>query len=55
MTEQTEQTAQIDRLETIGKQMNAIISEVGPKLIMLSHLREEARKIMGELREKQRQ
>lgn len=38
-----------DRLRAIATEMDVIVREIGPKMIRLAHLREEARGIMGEL------
>lgn len=40
-----------ERLKKIAIEMDQIVREIGPKLIKLSHLREESEMIMGELRE----
>ena len=41
-----------DRLKRIYVEIDTITRDIGPKLIRLSHLREEARQIIGQLDEK---
>lgn len=38
-----------DRLKRIAGEMDSILREIGPRMIRLAHLREEARTIVQEL------
>lgn len=49
MTEPTEVIARVDRLQKVAVEMDSIVRDVGPKLIRLAHLRDEARQIREEL------
>ncbi len=52
-TEPTDIGERVERLRTIAVEMDRIIREVGPKLIMLAHLRSESRQILEGLGEGQ--
>jgi hypothetical protein len=43
--DQTDCRESIDRLRTVAGEMESIVRDIGPKLIRLAHLREEARHI----------
>lgn len=47
--DQTELSDRMERLRVVGIEMDRIVREVGPQLVMLAHLRNEARQIMEEL------
>jgi len=49
MTERTDAAERMDRLRVVAIAMDEIVREVGPRLIMLAHLRNEARQIMEEM------
>ncbi len=39
----------LDRLEKLSRDMDVIIKDIGPKMIHLGHLRQEAKLIIEEL------
>ena len=43
--DQTEIDGSLERLVVVATEMDAIVSDIGPKLIRLAHLREEGRLI----------
>ena len=47
--DRTELIQRRSRMQTIAKEMDQIVREIGPKWIRLAHLRTEAREIMAEL------
>ena len=47
--ESTERDQRVDRLRTVAIEMDAIVHDIGPKLIRLAHLRNEVRQIREEL------
>lgn len=49
MTAATDVQERVERLRSVAVEMDRIVREVGPKLIMLAHLRSEARKIREEI------
>ena len=50
----TEIGERVERLRTVAIEMDSIMRDVAPKLIRLSHLRNEARQIREELNAGQR-
>jgi len=42
-------TERVERLRVVAVQMDRIVREIGPGLIRLAHLREEARAIQEEI------
>lgn len=50
----TDVAERVERLRTVAIEMDGIVREVGPKLIRLAHLRNEARQIREEICEGQR-
>ena len=50
--DQTERRERAERLQTIAIEMDSIVKDVGPRLIRLAHLREEARSIIREIDER---
>ena len=47
--DRTELEERVERLRVIAVAMNSIVQSVAPELIRLAHLREESRKIIGEI------
>lgn len=49
----TDVSERVDRLRAVAVEMDRIVRDVGPKLIMLAHLRNEARQIREQIGEEQ--
>lgn len=49
MTGSTDIAERLERLRTVAVEMDGIVRDVGPKLIRLAHLRNEARQIKEEI------
>jgi hypothetical protein len=49
MTGPTDVSDRLERLRTVAIEMDGIVRDVGPKLIRLAHLRNEARQIREEI------
>lgn len=47
--ERTELADRVERLRVIAVEMDAMVRDVGPKLIRLAHMRDEARQIREEI------
>lgn len=51
--DQTDISERIERLHVVALEMDSIVRDIGPKMIRLAHLREEARAIREDVRAKQ--
>ena len=49
MTAPIDLPERIERLRTVAVEMDRIVRDIGPKLIMLAHLRNEARQIREQI------
>jgi hypothetical protein len=49
MTAPTDIAERVERLRAVAIEMDRIVRDIGPKLIMLAHLRSEARQIREEI------
>lgn len=49
MTVPIDALERLERLRTVAIEMDNIVRDIGPKLIKLAHLRNEARQIRGEI------